>query len=125
MIAGLDFCQEPSLWFLCSLAHPFQPVPQTQPVFFKDSRIVKVKVMLLSRVQFSVTPWSAAFQAPLSMEFSRQEYWGGLPFPTPGDLPNLGIKLVSLASSALASGFFTNEPPGRPPKAHRVVKLTD
>ena len=45
------------------------------------------------------------------MEFSRQEYWSGLPFPLPGDLPDLGIELVS---PALADGFFTAEPPGKP-----------
>ncbi|ELR46456.1 hypothetical protein M91_05097, partial [Bos mutus] len=48
-----------------------------------------------------------ASQAPLSMEFSRQEYWSGLPFPPPGDLPNPGIEPMSLVSPALASGFFT------------------
>ena len=53
-------------------------------------------------------PWTVALQAPLSMGFPRQEYWNGLPFPSPGDLPNPGIKLVSLA---LAGGFFTTEPP--------------
>ena len=46
-------------------------------------------------------PWSAVCQAPLSMEFSRKEYWSGLPFPTPGDTPNPGIEPVSLASLAL------------------------
>ena len=45
-----------------------------------------------------VTPWTAALQAPLSMAFSRQEYWSGLPFPSPGNLPNLGIKPLSLVS---------------------------
>ena len=54
-----------------------------------------------------VTPWTVAHQAPLSMGFPRQEYWSGLPFPTLGDLPNPGIKLTSLASLALAGGFFT------------------
>ena len=54
-----------------------------------------------------VTPWIIAHQAPLSMEFSRQEYWSGLPFPLPGDLPNPGIESVSLVSPALARGFFT------------------
>ena len=49
----------------------------------------------------SVTPWAVAQQAPLSMGFSRQEYWGGLPFPTPGDLPNPGIKSVSLVVSCI------------------------
>ena len=52
-----------------------------------------------------------ACQAPLSMGFSRQEYWSGLPFPSPGDLPNPGIKP---RSPALAGGFFTTEPPGKP-----------
>ena len=46
---------------------------------------------------------------PLSMEFSRQDYWSGFPFPSPGDLPDLEIEL---ASSASAGGFFTSEPPG-------------
>ena len=47
-----------------------------------------VKVKLLSRVRLFATPWTAAHQAPRSMEFSRQEYWSGLPFPSPGDLPD-------------------------------------
>ena len=47
---------------------------------------------VLSHVRLSATPWTAAFQAPLSVEFSRQEYWSGLPCPPPGDLPNPGIK---------------------------------
>ena len=54
----------------------------------------------------SVTPWTTAHQAPLSMEFSRQDYWDGLPFPSPGDLPDPGIESVSLAFPALAGGFF-------------------
>ena len=53
-----------------------------------------------------VTPWTVACQAPLSMEFSRQEYWRGLPCPYPGDLPDPGIEPVSLMSPALAGGFF-------------------
>ena len=47
------------------------------------------------------------------MEFSRREYWSGLPFSTPGDLPDPGIEPVSLVSPALAGGFFTSEPPGK------------
>ena len=54
-----------------------------------------------------VTPWTVACQAPLSMELSRQEYWNGLPFPSPGDLPNLGIETMSLVSPALTGAFFT------------------
>ena len=73
-----------------------------------------VCTQLLSHVQFFATTWTVACQAPLSMEFSRQEYWSGLPFPTPGDLPDPGIEPTSLASPALAGGFFTTEPPGKP-----------
>ena len=53
------------------------------------------------------TPWTVAHQAPLSVGFSRQEYWSGLPFPSPGHLPDPGIKPTSLKSPALAVGFFT------------------
>ena len=67
-----------------------------------------------SRSQLCVTPWTAARQAPLSIEFSRQEYWSGLPFPTPGNLPDPGIKPASLVSIALTGGFFTIKPPGKP-----------
>ena len=52
--------------------------------------------------------------APLSMEFYRQEYWRWAPFPRPGDLSNLGMELKSLTSPALAGGFFTTTPPGKP-----------
>ena len=53
------------------------------------------------------TPWTVAHQTPLSMGFSRQEYWSGLPCPPPGDLPNPGIEPMSLMSPALAGKFFT------------------
>ena len=53
---------------------------------------IKAQVKLVSRVQLFVTPWTVAYQAPLSMGFSRQEYWSGLPLPSPGDLPNPGIE---------------------------------
>ena len=53
---------------------------------------VKVKVKSLSHVRLFATPWNVAYQAPPSMEFSRQEYWSGLPFPSPGDLPDPGIE---------------------------------
>ena len=68
-------------------------------------------VCSLSCVQLFETPWTVAGQALLPMEFSRQEYWSGLPFPTPGNLPDAGIKPVS---PALACRFFTTEPPGKP-----------
>ena len=59
----------------------------------------------------SATPCSVAHQTPLSMEFPRQEYWSGLPFPSLGDLPDPRIEPTS---PALAGGFFTIEPPGKP-----------
>ena len=65
---------------------------------------------VLSCVPLFVTLWTLACQAPLSLEFSRQEYWRALPFPTPGDLLDPGIESVSPESPALAGGFFTIEP---------------
>ena len=65
------------------------------------------------RLQLFATPWTAAHWAPLSMEFSRQEYWNGLPFPSPGDFPDPGIKPTSPASkmvSYIAGVCFTSEP---------------
>ena len=63
---------------------------------FLDMRL-KVKVKSLSCVQLFATPWTIAYPAPWSMGFSRQEYWSGLPFPSPGDLPDPGIEPVSPA----------------------------
>ena len=60
-----------------------------------------------SSVQLFETVWTIGHQAPLSMDFSRQEYWSGLPCPLLGDLPDPGIELVSLTSPALAGEFFT------------------
>ena len=62
---------------------------------------------MLSHVQFFVTPWTVAHQAPLSMGFLRQEFWSGLPCPPPGDLPDPRVEPTSLMSSALADRFFT------------------
>ena len=66
-----------------------------------------------SHVRLSATPMDYS-QAPLSVRFSRQEYWSGLPCPPPGDLPNLGIESTSLMSPALADGFFITRSPGKP-----------
>ena len=68
-------------------------------------------VQSIIRSNSFVTPWTVAHQAPLSMGFLRQEYWSGLPFPSPRDLPDPGIELMS---SALAVEFFISEPPGKP-----------
>ena len=69
---------------------------------------MKVKVKLLSRVRLFATPWTVACQAFPSMGFPRQEYWNGLPFPSPGDLPDPGIEP---GSPALEAGTLTSEPP--------------
>ena len=65
----------------------------------------------LGRVGFFATPWTVAYQASLSMGFSRQEYWSGLPFPSLGDRPNPGIEP---GSPALEADALTSEPPGKP-----------
>ena len=69
----------------------------------------QLTVMLsrFSNVQLFATLWTVTHQAPLSMGFSRQKYWSGLPCPSPGNLPNPGIEPKSLKSPSLASGFFT------------------
>ena len=71
---------------------------------------MEVSLCLLSRfshIQLFVTLWVVTSQAPLSMDFSRQEYWSGLPFPPPRDLCDPGIKPMSLMSPAFAGGVFT------------------
>ena len=70
-----------------------------------------MKVKSLSRVRLFATPWTVAYQAPLSMGFPRQEYWNGLPFPSPGDLPNPGIEP---GSPALQADSFPTELKGSP-----------
>ena len=77
--------------------------------------ILLIKVKSLSRFQPSVTPWTVAYQAPLSMDLSRQEYWSGLPFPSPRDLPDPGIKP---RSPALQADALPSEPPGKPLSGH-------
>ena len=66
---------------------------------------------VLSRVQLIATPWTVAHQAPLSMEFYRQKYWSGLPFTSPGDLPDPGIEPGSPTLQAVS---LLSEPPGKP-----------
>ena len=76
-------------------------------MFSRQSLCVCVYTYVLSVVSDSVTPWTAARQVPISMGFSRQEYWSGLPLPPPRNIPDPGIKPASLDSPALAGGFFT------------------
>ena len=70
-----------------------------------------LKVKSLSRLRPFATPWTVAYQAPLSMGFSRQGYWSGLPFPSLGDLPNSGIEP---GSPTLQTDALPSEPPGKP-----------
>ena len=70
-------------------------------------------VCMLSHVQLFVTSWTVIHQTPPSMEFSKQEDWSGLPFPSPGDLPNSEIEPISFASPVLAGGSFILVPPGK------------
>ena len=77
-------------------------------------RITDVSVFIRSVVSNSAILWTVACQAPLSMGFPRLEYWGGLPFPTPGDLPDPGIEPASLVSPAQAGRFFITMPLGKP-----------
>ena len=73
----------------------------------------------------SVNPWTTAYQAPLSMKFSRQEYWSGLPFPTPGSIPNPWIEPAFPVSHALAGEFFTTAVPSKFPYILDINSLQD
>ena len=81
---------------------------------------LKVKVKSLSRVRLFATPWTVAYQAPLSMGVSRQEYWSGVPLPSPGDLPDPGIEP---GFPALETDALTSEPPGKPHDCLLEIKL--
>ena len=80
-------------------------------------------LFLSCHIQLFETPWTVGQQVPLSTGFFRQEYWNGLPFPPPGDLPDPGIKPSSLVSPALAGGFFTAELLGRLPLDSTLVLM--
>ena len=76
----------------------------------------------LSRVQLFATPWTVAQQAPPSMKFSRQGYWSGLPFPSPGDLPDPGIEP---GSPALQADALPSEPPRKPEIIFKKFKIIE
>ena len=78
---------------------------------------MSIEVKSLSRVRLFVTPWTVTYQAPWSMGFSRQEYWSGLPFPSPGELPNPGIEP---GSPALQTDALPSEPLGKHPRGEKV-----
>ena len=84
----------------------------------------RIAQCVLSCVRFFAIPGTVARQAPPSMGFPRQEYWGGLPFSSPGDLTNPGTEPESPESPALAGGFFTVEPLGKPKLAQVIAVLS-
>ena len=109
---------------------PSQPAPSTRVQDLKNMLLwprrfstkllhtaVKLRVLVTkSCLTLFETPWTVAHQAPLSTQFFRQEFWRGLPFPSPGDLPNPGVKS---RSPATAGRFFTSSPPGK----HALTQL--
>ena len=92
------------------------PVPRSHPT----PGLGVCTLISFTCVRLFSTPWTIVHQAPLSMGFSRQEYWSGLPCPFPGNLPNPGIELVSLTSPAFASRFFTTWEAPLPRPTHRI-----
>ena len=125
------------------MAAKFQVLQSQATVFIREKRVERKGIKkhsplflspLLGRRSFLViskscclepccisflTPWTVAHQDPLSMRFPRQEYWSGLSFPSPGDLPDPGIKPLS---PALARRVFTSEPPGKPKQLKECVR---
>ena len=90
-------------------------LPANLPCTWSDSehfRLWSLESESVHCVWLFATPWTVVCQAPLSLEFSRQNYWSGLPFLSQRDVPNPGIKPESSVSPALASGFSTTDPPG-------------
>ena len=82
---------------------------------------VEVKMKSLSHVRLFVTSWTVAYQAPLSMGFSRQEYWSGVPFPSPGDVPNPEIEP---GSPVLQAEALLSEPPVKPPTIILLLSIS-
>jgi len=87
--------------------------------FTKWSEVKQSEVKVLSRVRLFATPWTVAYQAPPSMEFSRQEYWSGLPFSSPGDLPNPGMEP---RSPTLQADALPSELPRKPFGSGNLIK---
>ena len=99
----------------CNAGHFF-----TTETMGRPNDIMKVKVKSLSHVQLFATPWTVAYQASLSMGFSRQEYWIVFPFPSPGDLPDPGIKP---RSPTLQADALPSEPPGKLQLSYCLIVL--
>ena len=106
-----------SAFFTFQLSHPYMTTGKTIAL--------TRRTFVASVMSNSATLWTVARQAPLSMRFSRQESWSGLPFPPPGDLPDLRIEPVTLMSLALAGGFFTISTTWEAQANNRKSKLKD
>ena len=108
-------------FFICiSLYQAVFMIPLSHLWVFGVNDILNI-VCVPSHIWFFATPWTIACYASLSIEFSRQEYWFGLPFLTPGDLSQPGIEPMSPMSPALAARFYTTEPPEKPWYTHHTV----
>ena len=102
-----------------------QDISELHGLWISETGITHVSCMcsVTSVVSDSATPWTVAYQGPLSMGFSRQEYWSGFPCPPPGDLPDPRVEPVSLTSPVLAGRFFTASPPGKPDNSCSVSQI--
>ena len=89
--------------------------------FRKSEMVIKQEVHVLSHIQLFAIPWTVPCQVPLSMEFSRQEYWSRFPYLLPRDLPDPGIGTVSLASPSLAGRIFTTGLLGKPILSSQIL----
>ena len=97
--------------FTSVITNKHHELPVSWSTFLPSSCDIVSEVKSLSRVRLFATPWTVAYQGPLYMGFSRQEYWSALLFPSPGDLPNPGIEP---GSPALWADVLPSEPPGKP-----------
>ena len=118
LLQGIFWTQESEPGTLALPVDSMPPEPSGKPVCLIRTKrplergtSTKYKMKLLSCVQLFVIPWTLAYQVPLFMEFSRQEYWSRLPFPSPGDLLNLGI---GPRPPALWADTLSSEVPGKP-----------
>ena len=106
-----EYCHLVYMWWYFNVSFSFV-MPANTSSFFTVRYRGQMCVFVLSHLRLCATPWTVAPQPYLSMQFSRQEYWSGLPFPPPGDLLNPGIKPSFLTSFALAGRFLPLRPLG-------------